>query len=175
MDLSHFNCQQVRRSVDADTSTTILDVLCRYLSNETEAYISLIAPLAAHGSHPPTESRKRKRSKLKPSSIGLPRQAKEPTPLSSSVTIGFNPTVEHLESEIRGKETTPMAAVFVARGDTTSTQLYAQFPLMAGMLPQLRLVSLAKGAEERLCQTLKLKRVGVIGILVFHLSAGLIV
>jgi len=98
----------------------------------------------------------------------LPQQTPEPHPISNSVTLGFNQTVERLESEIRGKEITSMAAVFVARGDTTSTQLYAQFPLMAGMLPQLRLVSLAKGAEERLCQTLSLRRVGVIGILVYQ-------
>jgi hypothetical protein len=33
------------------------------------------------------------------------------------------------------------------------------------MLPNVRLVSLAKGAETRLCETLKLPRVGVIGVL----------
>jgi hypothetical protein len=32
------------------------------------------------------------------------------------------------------------------------------------MLPHIRLVSLAKGAETRLCETLKLQRVGVVGL-----------
>ena len=37
---------------------------------------------------------------------------------------------------------------------------------MSSMLPHLRLVSLAKGAEARLCETLQLQRVGVIGLFV---------
>lgn len=37
---------------------------------------------------------------------------------------------------------------------------------MATMLPHLRLVSLAKGAEARLCEMLGLQRVGVLGIMV---------
>jgi hypothetical protein len=59
-----------------------------------------------------------------------------------------------------------MRVVFVARGETSSTHLYTHFPLMSSMLPHLRLVSLAKGAEARLCETLQLQRVGVIGLFV---------
>ena len=83
------------------------------------------------------------------------------------MTIGFNPTTEHLESEIQGNAGKHMRVVFVVRGDTSSTQLYAHFPLMVSILPHIRLVSLAKGAEARLCETLQLKRVGVIGLMVF--------
>lgn len=86
------------------------------------------------------------------------------------MTIGFNPTTEHLESEIQKKANKRMRVVFVNRGNTSSTHLYAHFPLMASMLPHLRLVSFVKGAEERLCETLQLKRVGVLGLIVFLLS-----
>jgi hypothetical protein len=68
-----------------------------------------------------------------------------------------------------------MRVVFVTRGDTSSTHLYAHFPLMASILPHVRLVSLTKGAEERLCETLQLKRVGVLGLLVIVLYMDLIV
>ena len=83
------------------------------------------------------------------------------------MTIGFNPTTEHLEREIQKREEKGrMRVVFVTRGDTSSTHLYAHFPLMASMLPNVRLVSFAKGAEGRVCETLQLKRVGVIGLMV---------
>jgi hypothetical protein len=82
------------------------------------------------------------------------------------MTIGFNPTTQHLESEIQNPSNGRMKVVFVCRGDTTSTHLYAHFPLITSMLPHLRLVSLGKGAESRLCDTLRLKRVGVIGLMV---------
>jgi hypothetical protein len=87
-------------------------------------------------------------------------------PLISYMTIGFNPTTEHLEAEIRNKHENRMKVVFVARGDTTSTHLYAHFPLMASILPHLILVSLGKGVESRLCNALELKKVGVLGLMV---------
>lgn len=68
-----------------------------------------------------------------------------------------------------------MKVVFVARGDTSSTMLYSHFPIMASMLPDVRLVSLTKGAEARLCETLKLKRVGVIGLMVYFHNTRLII
>jgi hypothetical protein len=128
--------------------------------------ISLLSPLASHrpqqaGSNP----RKRKRRKTAASPVQHPLFA-NPPPLVSSMTVGFNPTTEHLESEIQNTTTRRMRAVFVARGDTSSTMLYSHLPMMASMLPHMRLVSLTKGAEARLCETLRLKRVGVIGLLV---------
>jgi len=38
--------------------------------------------------------------------------------------------------------------------------------MMAGMLPNLLLVSFAKGAEARLCEVLSKARIGVIGLMV---------
>ena len=131
------------------------------LSIQTD--ISLLAPLASHRPQSATNNlRKRKRR----SSEGQHPLFVDPPPLVSFLTIGFNPTTHHLESEIRHETTTFLRSVFVARGDTSSTQLYAHLPMMASMLPRLRLVSLAKGAETRLCDALGLKRVGVLGIMV---------
>lgn len=87
-------------------------------------------------------------------------------PKLGSVTIGFNDTTQHLESEIRKETDRHLRVVFVARGDTSSSQLYAHFPMMAAMLPNLRLVSFAKGAEACLCEALSIKRVGVVGLMV---------
>jgi len=137
------------KSVDQKTSDDILDVLC-----------SLLAPLAAHRPQKTAENiRKRKKTSSEHSLIV------DPPSSVSSMTLGFNATTEHLESEIRKTSTRTMRAVFIARGDTSSTHLYAHFPLMSSMLPNVRLVSLAKGAETRLRETLKLRRVGVIGVL----------
>lgn len=135
--------------------------------------LSLLTHFAYHRSHH-SPSRKRKRRK-QPSSIDEHRVFIDPPPLASSITIGFNPTTEHLENEIQGKPCKHLKAIFVARGDTSSTQLYAHFPLMTSMLPHVRLVSLAKGAEARLCETLQLKRVGVIGLMVSPLRTHVIV
>ena len=121
---------------------------------------SLLAPLASHRTTDASGKRKRgKQDSFTPLFM-------DPPPLVSSMTIGFNPTTQHLESEIQNSSNGRMKVVFVCRGDTTSTHLYAHFPLIASMLPHLRLVSFAKGAESRLCQTLQLKRVGVIGLMV---------
>jgi len=141
------------KSVDQETNNTILDVLC-----------SLLAPLASYRPQQSgNTSRKRKR---KEGSVSIQHPLFiNPPPLVSSLTIGFNPTTEHLESEIQNTATKRMRTVFVARGDTSSTMLYSHFPMMASMLPRVRLVSLTKGAEARLCETLKLKRVGVIGLM----------
>jgi hypothetical protein len=129
-------------------------------------YNSLLAPLASYRPQPNiNSSRKRKRRKSARPSHQHPLFV-NPPPLVSFTTIGFNPTTQHLESEVQNTADKRMRAVFVARGDTSSTQLYAHFPLLASMLPNVRLVSLAKGAETRLCKTLQVKRVGVIGILV---------
>jgi ribonuclease P/MRP protein subunit POP3 len=81
------------------------------------------------------------------------------------LTLGFNATTAHLESEIQEKAVQRMRVVFVARGDTSSAHLYAHFPLLSSMLSHVRLVSLAKGAEARLCETLQMRRVGVVGLL----------
>ena len=161
----------IRKSVDQKTSNDILDVLSRYypppsLSNFK---ISLLAPLASHRTT--HASRKRKRGN-QDSSTSL---FVDPPSLVSSMTVGFNPTTEHLESEIQNTSNARMKVVFVCRGDTTSTHLYAHFPLIASVLPHLRLVSLAKGAESRLSETLQLKRVGVIGLMVRFFEAQLIV
>jgi hypothetical protein len=134
--------------------------------------MSLLAPLASHRPRPtPNNSRKRKRQKVTLSNDQHPFFV-NPPPLISSITIGFNSTTEHLESEIQAKSSKCMRAVFVARGDTSSTHLYAHFPLMGSMLPHLRLVSLAKGAEGRLCETLQLRRVGVLGLMVILFCSG---
>jgi RNase P subunit Pop3 len=136
---------------------------------------SLLAPLASHRTHqPPNPLRKRKRRKPNTPMEHHPLFV-NPPPLISDMTIGFNPTTEHLESEIQNAANKQMRAVFVARGDTSSTHLYAHFPLMASMLPHVRLVSMAKGAEQRLCEALQLKRVGVIGLLVLSLFLFLLI
>src|ERR1700731_4848195 len=123
--------------------------------------ISLLAPLAScRPQQTGNTSRKRKRRKGSVS-IQHPLFINPPF-LVSSLTIGFNSTTKHLESEIQNNATKRMRAVFVARGDTSSTMLYSHFPIIASMLPHVRLVSLTKGAEAHLCETLKLKRVGVI-------------
>jgi hypothetical protein len=137
--------------------------------------ISLLSPLASHrpqqaGSTP----RKHKRRKTAAPTEQHPL-FKNPPPLVSSITIGFNSTIEHLESEIQNAATHCMRIVFVARGDTSSTILYSHLPIIASMLPCMRLVSLTKGAEAKLCETLRLKRVGVIGLLVHCEGVRLIV
>ena len=71
-----------------------------------------------------------------------------------------------LESEIHKLSSQRLRAVFVARGDTSITHLYAHFPAMASLLPQLHLVSLLNGAEARFCEALGLQRVQVIGLMV---------
>jgi RNase P subunit Pop3 len=159
----------MRQSVDQKTSNDLLDILCRYIPHSLHSHtISLLEPLASHRlQHNTNTPRKRKRRKMNPSTDNHPLFL-DPPPLVSSMTIGFNPTTEHLESEINGSSRR-MRVVFVARGDTSSTHLYAHFPLMVSMLPNIRLVSLAKGAERRLCETLELKRVGVIGLMVTSL------
>ena len=144
----------IRKSVDLETSNELLDVLQ-----------SLLSPLASYRPHPrETTPRKRKRHKDTDDQHPL---FVNPPPLISSLTIGFNDTTAHLESEIQGRTNQKMKAVFVARGDTSSTQFYAHFPLMVSMLPHVRFVSLAKGAEQRLCETLQLRRIGVVGLMVF--------
>lgn len=136
--------------------------------------ISLLAPLASYRpQRTGNTSRKRKRRK---GSVTIQHPLFiNPPFLVSSLTIGFNPTTLHLESEIQNSATKRMRAVFVARGDTSSTMLYSHFPIMASMLPHVRLVSLTKGAEARLCETLKLKRVGVIGLMVYSHSRRLMI
>src|SRR5271169_1894791 len=118
-------------------------------STVMNANISLLSPLSSNRPQSqPTNPRKRKRPTSSQSQHPL---FLNPPPLLSFLTIGFNPTTHHLESQIRHDNTpTPqLRAVFVARGDTNSSQLYAHFPMMASVLPNLRLVSLAKGAEAR--------------------------
>ena len=135
-----------------------------------QSNISILSPLSSHRPQStPTNPRKRKR----PNSEVQHPLFVDPPPLVTFLTIGFNPTTQHLESEIRHEHTTThMRVVFVARGDTNSSQLYAHFPMMASMLPNLRLVSLAKGAEVRLCEALGLQRVGVLGVMVCSLTGG---
>jgi RNase P subunit Pop3 len=114
-----------------------------------QAHASVLSPLSKHQSQENVPSEK-------------PVPAAEP----DFVTIGFNDTTQHLEAEIRKETDRHLRAVFVARGDTSSSQLYAHFPMMAAMLPNLRLVSFAKGAEASLCEALSMTRVGVIGLMV---------
>jgi hypothetical protein len=135
-----------------------------------QSNISILSQLSSHRPQStPTNPRKRKR----PNSEVQHPLFIDPPPLVAFLTIGFNPTTQHLESEIRHEQTTTqMRVVFVARGDTNSSQLYAHFPMMASMLPNLRLVSLAKGAEVRLCEALGLQRVGVLGVMVCSLRGS---
>jgi RNase P subunit Pop3 len=113
------------------------------------AHASVLSPLSKHQTQKNTPSEKTV-------------AAAEP----GFVTIGFNDTTQHLEAEIRKETERHLRAVFVARGDTSLSQLYAHFPMMAAMLPNLRLVSFAKGAEASLCEALSMKRVGVVGLMV---------
>jgi hypothetical protein len=155
-----------RKYLDQNTNDDILNTLCRYSNILQNFYVSLLAPLASYRpQHTINISRKRKRRKSARSLDQHPLFV-NPPPLVSFITIGFNPTTQHLESEVQNTISRHMRAIFVARGDTSSNHLHAHFPLLASMLPNVRLVSLAKGAEARLCETLQLKRVTVIGILV---------
>jgi hypothetical protein len=114
-----------------------------------KAHVSVLSPLSKH-----------------PTQRNAPSEKTVPAAEPGFVTIGFNDTTQHLEAEIRKETDRHLRAVFVARGDTSSSQLYAHFPMMAAMLPNLRLVSFAKGAEASLCETLSMKRVGVVGLMV---------
>jgi len=140
---------KTRRSLDPKTSSEILEVLCRYCCSCLRAQLSVVSPLS--------EARRKESatSEQNTSSGGI-----------DFVTIGFNETTQHLEAEIRNETKQHLKAVFVARGDTFSSQLYAHFPMMAAVLPNLRLVSFAKGAEARLCEALSKARIGVIGLMV---------
>jgi hypothetical protein len=114
-----------------------------------QAHASVLSPLSKHQSQENVPSEKT----VLAAKLGF-------------VTIGFNDTTQHLEAEIRKETDRHLRAVFVSRGDTSSSQLYAHFPMMAAMLPSLRLVSFAKGAEGSLCEALSMTRVGVIGLMV---------
>jgi len=133
----------------------------------------LLEPLKIHRPQSQNGSRKRKRAS---SSDGSQQPLFiDPPPLASYLTIGFNSTTEHLEQELKQDTSQKhMRVILVARGDTNFSHLYAHFPLMVSMLPHIRLVSFPKGAEALLCGALKLKRVGVIGIMVYCLRLKLI-
>ena len=140
---------ETRHSLDPKTSSEILEILCRYYCACLQAQPSVLSPLS--------------KTRSKESAASLQNASSGSTDFA---TIGFNETTEHLEAEIRNETKQHLRAVFVARGDTSSSQLYAHLPMMAAMLPNLRLVSFARGAEARLCQALSKARIGVIGLMV---------
>lgn len=106
--------------------------------------------------------------------------------LQKHLTIGFNSTTRYLEMlaqrsplNPKAKESpssgmidlTPLAVVFVPRFDQP-TILHSHLPLLvkatssaSPAVPVIRLVTLPKGAEERLGIALSIPRVGLIGLL----------
>lgn len=163
--------------------------VCRGL---TCFFRSLLTPIGRHWSEHITPSRgKRKRRRTNKQAVAVEESDRStktfskplPLPLTGlreHLTIGFNTTTRHLEALAQGSTLNPrsessnakaLTAVFVPRFDQPAI-LHSHLPLLTKAaslappsLPAIRLVTLPKGAEERLGVSLSIPRVGLIGLL----------
>ncbi|KAG8531481.1 uncharacterized protein KY384_003110 [Bacidia gigantensis] len=143
----------------------------------------LLSPIGQYRLHHVTPSkgkraRKRRHQEQPSEDATVEKPNPQRPPICEHLTVGFNSTTRHLEASAQASKSAErsslphLVAVFVAV-EEGSNVLHSQFPLLCKVgskaqpdLPEIRLVSLPRGAEQRLAKALGIHRVGPIGLLV---------